>query len=690
VALGVLRDRAAAEDVAQDVFLSFFVDPGALDRAQNVRAFVCRAALNRALDVRKAGLRRAARENTYATNEEGTSMSERAKRVSRTDPAEAVFRRELREKVWELPEIQRQAVDLHYFQGLTLAETAEVLDIPNGTASRRISDAVVTLRKWLSAAALTGLVAVLESELSAVEAAPVPDGLAARLLAAPRTYSAQPAGPRSALSGRTVRVAAALAVAMLFAVYTGKWIEEHDARWDERGVIFGMGEMAAAGPGGLEELPGSGVGANGESAASIHPPASASDIAPMPEVEQTLEGFLFRTPEGLFLAGEIVPEISEDRLFRREPLSTEGRVWRLEGGGLDAWPASDSTNFIPFLQDGAPVSSAPHSRVRLRARVPAAPQLAQEPTHLRVIEGPGDRLLEATVGDVRVVRVENGQANEAPTVTEKGTLTFLASEVTPETDRNPGAEAGTTEGGALLFDEMTLALNGEFTLRLAGAAPAPETATVLEVLEVELLTDSWLVAWKELYALATTFHAHEGSGWGGGQLDYPTLAGQFGEAIRHVRLARAGQWPVAWRIQMEHKFSAEAVAALAARGLGSLMPGVPTDSELRETFLEAGSPEALRILVEARWGSEVLALPVDVLDRYGKVFEFPEAEIWIEGGQKRRPVPQYLTLAELAALSPEDFLSQQATTRKRLAGASEAVKQGESARESVRTDDTPE
>lgn len=52
--------------------------------------------------------------------------------------------------VERLPEDERQPVHLHYLQGLTLAETAEVLDLPVSTLKYRLRAGLDTLRRTLS------------------------------------------------------------------------------------------------------------------------------------------------------------------------------------------------------------------------------------------------------------------------------------------------------------------------------------------------------------------------------------------------------------------------------------------------------------------------------------------------------------------------------------------------------------
>jgi RNA polymerase sigma factor (sigma-70 family) len=170
VALGVLRDRAAAEDVAQEVFLEFLRHPEALESAGNTRAFVGRAAVNRALNTRRGEARR-------VKHEQAASPAE-----ATMDPTAEDFRREVRARVAELPEGERLAIDLHYFQGFTIAETAAALDVADRTVYSRLSEACSKLRKALGAAAFVALLAGLEAELSQCGAEEVPSNLQDQLL----------------------------------------------------------------------------------------------------------------------------------------------------------------------------------------------------------------------------------------------------------------------------------------------------------------------------------------------------------------------------------------------------------------------------------------------------------------------------------------------------------------------------
>ena len=70
--------------------------------------------------------------------------------VDAVDEAEAFDALPLREAVARLPRELRAVVVLRYFQGLTLAETAQALDIPPGTVSTRQRKALSLLKLHLT------------------------------------------------------------------------------------------------------------------------------------------------------------------------------------------------------------------------------------------------------------------------------------------------------------------------------------------------------------------------------------------------------------------------------------------------------------------------------------------------------------------------------------------------------------
>jgi RNA polymerase sigma-70 factor (ECF subfamily) len=141
-------DRAAAEEIVQDVFLAvwrkaetFVPERGAF------RPWVLQIAHFRVINE----LRHRARRPQTADDPEGDYLA--AIPDGEPEPAEAVWRAErqaaLRAALGDLPPTQRQALALAYFEGLTHEEVARALDVPLGTTKTRIRTGLRTLRSRL-------------------------------------------------------------------------------------------------------------------------------------------------------------------------------------------------------------------------------------------------------------------------------------------------------------------------------------------------------------------------------------------------------------------------------------------------------------------------------------------------------------------------------------------------------------
>ena len=133
-AFAVTRHRELADDVAQDAFLRAAAALDRFDERRSLAPWLARIAVNRAID-----LIRRERQTPVADLEPQAAF----------DPGED---RDLHEAVEALPLERRTVVVLHFFLGFTLEESAEILDIPPGTAASRLSRALASLREALEAA----------------------------------------------------------------------------------------------------------------------------------------------------------------------------------------------------------------------------------------------------------------------------------------------------------------------------------------------------------------------------------------------------------------------------------------------------------------------------------------------------------------------------------------------------------
>jgi RNA polymerase sigma-70 factor, ECF subfamily len=138
VALRVLGDTGAAEDVQQDVFLQLWRNPGAFDASRgNLGAWLAVITRNRAID----RLRKRRPENDL----EDVVLSvvpDMAGDADRSRIAEKV-----RGLLGTMSPPQRAALEMAYYEGLTHTEIAAKTGEPLGTIKTRIRAGLTALRK---------------------------------------------------------------------------------------------------------------------------------------------------------------------------------------------------------------------------------------------------------------------------------------------------------------------------------------------------------------------------------------------------------------------------------------------------------------------------------------------------------------------------------------------------------------
>lgn len=140
----ILHDREEAEDVLQEVFLQVWRRAGDFDEARG-RAFtwLVTIARSRALDrLRSAGSR-------TRLGEEAAQMPRDEVGDAELDAVKSEARTIVRGALAELPEEQRRALFLAYFEGLTQTEIAARLGDPLGTVKTRMRSGMMKLRELL-------------------------------------------------------------------------------------------------------------------------------------------------------------------------------------------------------------------------------------------------------------------------------------------------------------------------------------------------------------------------------------------------------------------------------------------------------------------------------------------------------------------------------------------------------------
>lgn len=141
VALRVLGDAAAAEDVLQEVFLQLWRHPQAFDANRGrLPAWLAVIARNRAIDhLRKRPMEDDIEELPIST---GINLESEA--------AQRLAVEKIRGALGQLPAEQRRALEMAFFEGMTHTEIAGKTGEPLGTIKTRIRAGLIAVRKAVS------------------------------------------------------------------------------------------------------------------------------------------------------------------------------------------------------------------------------------------------------------------------------------------------------------------------------------------------------------------------------------------------------------------------------------------------------------------------------------------------------------------------------------------------------------
>ncbi|MCI9120032.1 MAG: RNA polymerase sigma factor [Oscillibacter sp.] len=127
-----LGSTADAEDAVQEVFLRLLEARPCFQDAGHEKAWLIRATLQRACDIRRRAERRT------------VSLEAAAEAAAPIDSGS-----EIRTAVRALPESYGTVVHLHYYEGYTIREIAKLLGLPAATVGTRLARGRERLRQML-------------------------------------------------------------------------------------------------------------------------------------------------------------------------------------------------------------------------------------------------------------------------------------------------------------------------------------------------------------------------------------------------------------------------------------------------------------------------------------------------------------------------------------------------------------
>ncbi|MGH7970885.1 MAG: RNA polymerase sigma factor, partial [Limisphaerales bacterium] len=145
-------DAHRAEDLKQETFVRLFEKRRSYQNTGRFSTYLWRIALNLCYDElrRRERRRRFIRENPqdseadFETEQSATEAPAPDAQAAQCEEGELV-----RRALLDLPEIYRTVLVLRHYEGLKLAQIAEVLEIPEGTVNSRMAEGLARLSRIL-------------------------------------------------------------------------------------------------------------------------------------------------------------------------------------------------------------------------------------------------------------------------------------------------------------------------------------------------------------------------------------------------------------------------------------------------------------------------------------------------------------------------------------------------------------
>ena len=148
LAYRIVGERAAAEDVTQEAFISVWRSGARYDRARgSVRSWMLGIVRNRAIDLLRS---KAGRAPNLDFDDDSVLEQRPAEELTEDEALRRESANELRGALGELPGEQSKVIELAYFGGFSHSEIAEMLNVPLGTVKGRMRLGLEKIRSELA------------------------------------------------------------------------------------------------------------------------------------------------------------------------------------------------------------------------------------------------------------------------------------------------------------------------------------------------------------------------------------------------------------------------------------------------------------------------------------------------------------------------------------------------------------
>jgi len=136
LAYRIVGEKAAAEDVTQEVFISIWKSGARFDRARgSVRSWMLSIVRNRAIDALRS---RAGKAPKLSFDDDAILEQRPSEQLTDDEAMRHETTAELRGALGELPGEQSKVIELAYFGGFSQSEISRMLGVPLGTVKGRM------------------------------------------------------------------------------------------------------------------------------------------------------------------------------------------------------------------------------------------------------------------------------------------------------------------------------------------------------------------------------------------------------------------------------------------------------------------------------------------------------------------------------------------------------------------------